>query len=481
MRGERAIAALVLGAALILGGVPASVRAQPSAAAIAPGAVDKATMDREREISRHLSAADRARAGKLFEDGYTRGIANDFDGARKDFEAGLAIDPANAQANSMFGFLLLQHDQFDAGRDRLTRTVYFAPKSDEAAEAKKALATIAEADAKRTIKPDMSGACRPLVENFLAAAQKSDGPAAKADYDALHDAGGCGVADKPLLSAEDEAALSASVAAQGGSGPTAAGTAATFVRYISLGLKIGQELDAMREEFAAAENAGAIRNPFAAGSTNPFTPVALPRQAAAGSPGAGKPPAKTVSGATGAPSGQSAGPPMSAKCQGLVQNLVTAAKVNDGPGAKASYDELQKAGGCGVVSASAPTPAAPAPDPRFVSRGDTPMIDQTFGACDQQPERCNQLADQLKAGTSPAAIAALYANAIGVGLQLGAEMAQGLAAAQQLNARAPNIPSGRQTDMRSLAGPIIRNGAGQSAPVPRSPASNNQSTITGLP
>lgn len=163
---------------------------------------------------------------------------------------------------------------------------------------------------------------------------------------------------------------------------------------------------------------------------------------------------------------------MSAKCQGLVQNLVTAAKANDGPGAKASYDALQQAGGCGVVPASAPA----APDPRFVSRGDTPMIDQTFGACDQQPERCNQLADQLKAGTSSAAIAALYANAIGVGLELGAEMAQGVAAAQQMQMR---VPSG-SSNMRSLAPAPIRNGVGQGAPTFKPPPTG-QSTITGLP
>lgn len=165
---------------------------------------------------------------------------------------------------------------------------------------------------------------------------------------------------------------------------------------------------------------------------------------------------------------QANAPPMSDKCRGLVQDLVNAAKANDGPGAKASYDALEQAGGCGVVSAAPSPPATPAPNPQFVTRGDTSNIDGTFGACDQQPERCDQVANQLKAGTSPAAIAALYANAIGVGLQLGAEMAQGMAALQQpqINMR---VPSGRQTDTRSLAAPPIRNGVGQGAPALRPP------------
>jgi hypothetical protein len=476
MKGECAIAALLLGAALILGAASGGVRAQPVAGAIAPSAVDKATMDREREISRHLSAADRERARKLFEDGYTLGLQNNDDAAHARFEQGLAIDPANAPANSMFAYLLLQHDQFDTARARLTRTIYFAPKSSEAADAKVALEKLAKADATMPVKPDMSGACRPLVENFIAAAQKNDGPAAKAGYDALHAAGGCGIAKGPLLSAEDEAALSASVAAQGASGPTAAGTAASLVRYISLGLKLGQELEEVREEFAAASASGAIKNPFAGGSKNPFAPVSLPAQAKAGSPVTGKPPAN------GAPSAPGAGPPMSPKCQGLVQNLVSAAKANDGPGAKAGYDALQQAGGCGVVSSSPSSPVTPAPDQRFATRGDTPMIDQTFVACDQQPERCNQVVNQLREGTSPAVIAALYANAIGVGLQLGAEMAQGMAAMQPNVMRQPQInvrvPNGRQTDMRSLAGPTIRSGIGQGAPTYKPPV-NTQSTITG--
>jgi hypothetical protein len=466
MKLEHAIAALILGTALIVGAIPDAVRAQPSAAAVAPGAVDKATMDRERAISRHLSVADRARAGKLFEDGYNLGLANNFDEARTDFEAGLAIDPANALANSMFGFLLLQHDQFDAGRDRLTRTVYFAPKSDEAAEAKKALAKLAEADAKRSIKVDMSGACRPLVENFLAAAQKSDGAAAKAGYDALHEAGGCGIANGPLLTADDEAAVSASVAAQGGSGPTAAGTAASFVRYISLGLQIGQELEAMREEFAAAVNAGAIRNPFAAGSKNPFTPVSLPPQAAAGSPGTGKPPAKTV---PGKPAPGTAGTPaqtpaqamagqMPASCAPTMQKYLDDVGSKQSGGAVSSYQQLASSGECrDAMQRIAADNSLDLPE-----RHMAPLTRNAFGAAFAKDPNA-----PLAAPTPG------YAGSSGGGddvdpqevLEFGIALLNlGIGAANLANAMhgaGAMIPT---TNFNSLAGPIIRNGVGQGAP-----------------
>lgn len=67
------------------------------------------------------------------------------------------------------------------------------------------------------------------------------------------------------------------------------------------------------------------------------------------------------------------------------------------------------------------------------------MLDQTFGACDQQPELCAQIADQLKAGTSQEAIAALYSNAIGIGLRLGSMMGGNL-----LNAQVARMPAGGQ-------------------------------------
>lgn len=118
---------------------------------------------------------------------------------------------------------------------------------------------------------------------------------------------------------------------------------------------------------------------------------------------------------------------MSPECRATLQRYIAAAQANDGPGATAQYAAMKQAGGCGVL---------PQQDPRFISRGNTPMLDQTFGACDQQPELCARIADQLKAGTSSEAIAALYSNAIGIGLRLGSMMGGAL-----LNAQVPRMPA----------------------------------------
>src|SRR5208282_6362876 len=90
--------ALSLGLAAFLAFERGAVAQAPPTVAQAPADLaDKATMDRDREISRHLSAAERERARKLLADGFTRGQAGDFPAARAGFEAGLTIDPANAQ------------------------------------------------------------------------------------------------------------------------------------------------------------------------------------------------------------------------------------------------------------------------------------------------------------------------------------------------------------------------------------------------
>ena len=465
-RSKRGLALLVLLALAAL--APHSARAQ-SATPVAVSA-DKTAMDRDRAVSQHLAATDRERARTLFADSFALGQKADLDGARAGFEQGLAIDPANAQANYLLGYILLQQHDADAARARFARTIYFAPKSRDAIAAKAALAKLDALAVGPALKADMSGACRPLVENFTAAAQKNDGPAAKAAYDALHDAGGCGIANDPPVSAAAAAPLRAGPpGAKPAPAPSPAAMAATYARLIGLGLQVAQEIASATQPVsapAAAPNAASAPQApnKAAVAGNPF--------ARSGNVFAAKTSASNTSALGSAPTPASVQinvPPMSDRCRGLVQTLVTAAKANDGPGAKASYDSLQQAGGCGVVQASGNSSPAPQADPRFVSRGDTPMIDQTFGACDQQPERCREIADQLKAGTSPAAVAALYANAIGVGLQLGATMAQGVAAAQQLNARVPSVPSGSSTNFNSLAGPIIRNGVGQGAPAPRPP------------
>jgi tetratricopeptide (TPR) repeat protein len=428
-------------------------------------------MDRERDISRRLPAADREHARQLFADGFALGQAENYDAARKGFEEGLAIDPANSQANYMLGYILVQQRQFDGARGRFARAIYFAPKSAEATAAKAAMKKLPALETSAPLQIDMSSTCRPLVENFIAAGQKNDGPAAKSAYDALHAAGGCGVASEALLTAD---LGDRPPAAQTAPGPSTASKTDIYIRLISLGLEVAQDIENARQQ--ASAGAGPAPRVVAAAPPAP-TNVAT----AAKNPFANKNVfAAKAPAVDNTPPAQAAGPPTNQKCQGLVQNLVNAAKANDGPGAKASYDALQQAGGCGVVSTAPSSPVTPAPDPRFAARGDTPMIDQTFGACDQQPERCDQVANQLKAGTSSAAIAALYANAIGIGLQLGAGMAQGMASMQQpqMNVR---VPSGRQTDMRSLAAPPIRNGVGQGAPTYtyKPPPPTTQPTITG--
>jgi hypothetical protein len=156
-------------------------------------------------------------------------------------------------------------------------------------------------------------------------------------------------------------------------------------------------------------------------------------------------------------------------CKTIVQNYVAAARANDGPNASAGLIALKQAGGCGVLKDAAAAEA----DPRFIARGDTPMLDQTALACDRQPEACAQIAAQLKAGTSSGAIAAMYSNAIGIGLEIGLAMGQGVLAAQQ--ASMP-VPRHVESNMNSLAARPVRSTYGQgsptrAAPPPRAPVS----------
>jgi len=152
----------------------------------------------------------------------------------------------------------------------------------------------------------------------------------------------------------------------------------------------------------------------------------------------------------------------SPQCQALVQNYVAAARADDGPGAAAGIDALMKAGGCGVLVQAAPARQ----DPRFQSRGDTPMLDQTVVPCDRQPENCAALVSQLQAGTSPAALAAMYSNAIGIGLELGAMMGQGVLTAQRMNTR---VPASTQPTMNSRGPGPVRGASGPSRAAPVRP------------
>ncbi len=163
---------------------------------------------------------------------------------------------------------------------------------------------------------------------------------------------------------------------------------------------------------------------------------------------------------------------MSPQCQQLVSNYVAAAQANDGPRALAGYNALKGAGGCGVLAKvdrpMPQSPVTPADDPRFLARGATPLSDQVVGGCDASPAECQRRVQQLRAGVSPEAQAALVMNAISIGLQLGATMAQGMAA---------TMPQGG-TNMNSIGNRPVQHTYGQGAPVYRTPR-NSPSDITG--
>jgi hypothetical protein len=177
-------------------------------------------------------------------------------------------------------------------------------------------------------------------------------------------------------------------------------------------------------------------------------------------------------------------------CQGIINDYIVAAEAGDGGRAASAYGDLRRAGGCGVLDKAEQQlktqGAGAGGDSRFVTRGATTNIDNTFGACDKLPEQCDQLASQLKAGTSSAAIAALYSNAIGIGLQIGGMMGNAV-----LNAQALNLAHGAAAVQGGgAAGGAARGGA----QYPRAISctvrgcittsglgpSGNQSTITGL-
>jgi hypothetical protein len=121
---------------------------------------------------------------------------------------------------------------------------------------------------------------------------------------------------------------------------------------------------------------------------------------------------------------------MSAQCQKLVGDYVSAAQANDGARALSGYNALKGAGGCGVLQQfdKGPPPAPPAQ--AFPSRRGTPLTDSYVQPCAADQAGCAQAMRQLEQGASPEAKAALMMHAISTGLQLGAAIAGGLAAMQ---------------------------------------------------
>ena len=167
-----------------------------------------------------------------------------------------------------------------------------------------------------------------------------------------------------------------------------------------------------------------------------------------------------------APQASSAPPPKAPgdKCQSLISNYVSASQANDGPKALADYNALKQAGGCGVLAkVDKPPPPAGAPsadDPRFGTGRSSTLSDQVIGGCDAAPDVCAARVQQLRAGVSPEAVAALWMHAIGVGLELGSTMANAAAVGAQ---RAPAVGGGG-TSMNSIGNRPVRSTYGQGSP-----------------
>lgn len=174
-------------------------------------------------------------------------------------------------------------------------------------------------------------------------------------------------------------------------------------------------------------------------------------------------------------------PAMTAQCQQLVSSYVAAARAGDGPKSVAAHNTLKQAGGCGVLDKVAPLQQAPAAgDDRFVSRGATPHLDASAGACDRNPAACSAAVNQLRRGTSPEAVAALYSNAISIGLQVGALAGQGVLMMQQQNVQSGSgAVQGGGSNMNSIGPGPVRSTYGQGAPQQPQGLPPNRSTITG--
>ena len=170
------------------------------------------------------------------------------------------------------------------------------------------------------------------------------------------------------------------------------------------------------------------------------------------------------SGHSAPPPAQPQQPQMSAQCQQLVSTYVGAAQANDGARALAGYNALKSAGGCGVldkVDSGPPPAAAVGGDPRFPTRRATPLTDSYVQPCNANEAGCAQAMRQLEQAASPEAKSALVMHAISTGLQLGAAVANGLAAGMPQ----PGVAvRGGGTNMNSIGNRPVRGTYGQGAP-----------------
>jgi hypothetical protein len=159
-----------------------------------------------------------------------------------------------------------------------------------------------------------------------------------------------------------------------------------------------------------------------------------------------------------------------AECKRLVSDYVGAAQANDGPRAMAGYNALKSAGGCGVLDKvdHGPPASVPPGDGKLMARGARPLTQDVLDAC---KDGCADQIDQLKRDSGPGAQAAMFMNAVQVGLELGAAMANGMAAIAPRGGGGgggggggARAPAGGSTDYSSIGNPKVKSTYGEGSP-----------------
>jgi hypothetical protein len=186
-------------------------------------------------------------------------------------------------------------------------------------------------------------------------------------------------------------------------------------------------------------------------------------------------PPRNASGNSTPPSAQSAGPAISDECRRDVSSYSDATQAHDSDKAMEAYRALNH--GCpDLVRKAVAKSGAPFPERRMGS-----LTSSVFGACLSNPDACNAtraptpVTDGRYAGNGGNVD---WNQAIGFANSLMGLLSAGMSLNAAMHGGTPGvaIPT---TDMRSLAGPIIRNGVGQGRTALRPAPPTRSSTITG--
>jgi hypothetical protein len=164
-------------------------------------------------------------------------------------------------------------------------------------------------------------------------------------------------------------------------------------------------------------------------------------------------------------------------CQQLAQSYVAAAQAKDEAGTLSGYQALKQDCKAMLDEVTRQTGMALPEASPFPQRTMGGLTQSLMGGCMNAGDSCADEADNLAAGTSGAARAALFNEAAGFGLALGNLMIQGMAAGQAMHA--PSLPS-RPTTNATTLNRQVQHTYGQGAPTGPPPPSY-QSTITGTP